>query len=62
MEPDGLNRRARGMAEPIIYHDKAILNWFNMVFSRPVEEVKNEIRKYPEYKEQHPEENKPNPQ
>lgn len=57
MDPDGLNRRNRGIAEPIIYHDKAILNWFNMVFSQPVEYVKNEIKKYPEYKEQHPNEN-----
>lgn len=59
MEPDGLNRRARGIDEPIIFHDRAIEDWFAMALSDGVEEAKKQIRTFPEWKEQHQTEEPP---
>lgn len=53
-EPDGLNRAARGIPSPIIFNDRAITDWFTLAVMFPVEEVKRQIRRFPEYQEQHP--------
>jgi hypothetical protein len=59
MDPDGLNRRARGIPEPIVYHDRGIEEWDAVALAHGVEEAKRQIRTFPEYKEQHPDEQPP---
>jgi hypothetical protein len=52
-EPDGLNRRARGIPSPITVDDPAIWDWVALALTADVEEVKRRIRQFPEWKDQH---------
>lgn len=61
-EPDGLNRRARGIPSPVVFNDPAITDWFTQAVMDDVEVIKNRIRQFPEYQEQHKGSSKPNPQ
>ena len=62
MEPDGLNRRARGLPDPIVFHDRGIEEWDAVAVSdatvngvaHGIETAKAQIKTFPEYKEQHP--------
>lgn len=48
MEPDGLNRRARGQGL-----DEGIADWFTLAAFDPIEDIKNQIKQFQEYKDQH---------
>lgn len=53
-DPDGLNRKARGILSPIVINDQAIFDWFAVYLSgKSLDQVKDEIRQFPEYKQQH---------
>lgn len=62
-EPDGLNRAARGIPSPIDVHDQACWDWVAFYTTKLAEgktpeqamkEVKDTIKTFPEYIEQHP--------
>lgn len=62
-EPDGLNRAARGIPSPIDVHDQACWDWValyttHLAHGKSMDEalklVIDQIKTFPEYKEQHP--------
>lgn len=55
-EPDGLNRRARGIPSPVVFNDPAITDWFTLAVMQDVEDIKRQIRAHPggEWQQQHP--------
>ncbi len=53
-ESDGLNRAARGQSSPVVFNDPAITDWFTLAVMQDVEDIKRQIRAFPEYKTQHP--------
>ncbi len=61
MEPDGLNRAARGQAPPVVFNDPAITDWFTLAVMQDVEDIKRQIRTFPEWKHQHQGEPIPDP-
>ena len=51
--PDGLNRQARGLPAPLIVTDPAVFDWCVLLLTQTIEGVKQQIRQFPEYREQH---------
>jgi hypothetical protein len=52
-EPDGLNRKARGVPSPVTVDDPAFWDWVALAVLEPIEQVKDRIRQFPEYKDNH---------
>ncbi len=52
--PEGLNRHERGIESPIEINDEAFLNWITLALVEDVDKVIEQIKTFPEYKEQHP--------
>lgn len=53
MEKDGLNRGARNLPPPVVFNDPAITDWFTLAVMQPVDEIKRQIRQFPEWKAEH---------
>lgn len=61
MGPAGLNRRARGIPEPVIFHDRGFEEWEAVAITHALQhgvdaglaEAIRRIDTFPEFKEQH---------